>query len=184
MPKAQEVPVIETERLVMRGHRLDDFDAYAAMRSDPAVVRHIVGKPLSEEEAWARFLRAIGHWSLLGFGHWAVVEKASARFVGDVGFVNLKRDTLPPLDDAPEIGWLLAPEARGRGYATEAVRAALDWGAVRFGAVRTICLIGHENLASLRVAEKCGYRETARVTYQDGPSILLSRSFPARRAPA
>ena len=54
------VPVLETERLRLRGHRLDDFAAYAAMWADPAVTQHIGGKPIPEEESWTRFLRQAG----------------------------------------------------------------------------------------------------------------------------
>lgn len=181
---AGTIPVIETDRLVMRGHRLEDFAAYAAARADPAVIRYAGGKPLSEEEAWARFLRVIGHWSLLGFGFWAVEAKASGRPIGEVGFVNFKRDTEPRLGDAPEIGWLLAAEAHGQGYATEAVRAALDWGAVRFGPVRSVCLIHPDNAPSLRGAENCGYAESGSATYEGKPAVLLSRTLPAPHGPA
>src|SRR4029077_6257721 len=65
-----KVPVIETERLKMRGHRLADLNDCAAMWADPIVTRHIGGRPFSEEETWARFLRYAGHWSLMGFGYW------------------------------------------------------------------------------------------------------------------
>ena len=73
------VPVIETERLVLRAHRLDDFDAYAVMWADPVVTRFIGGKPRTREESWIRFLRHPGMWSMLGFGFWAIEEKASGR---------------------------------------------------------------------------------------------------------
>jgi hypothetical protein len=71
-------PILETERLTLRGHRLDDFGPYAAMWADPVVTQHIGGKPIPEEESWTRFLRQAGHWALLGFGYWVVEEKANA----------------------------------------------------------------------------------------------------------
>jgi RimJ/RimL family protein N-acetyltransferase len=64
-----DVPVIETQRLILRGHRLEDFDALAAMWADPHVARFIGGKPATQEESWARLLRYAGHWRLLGFGY-------------------------------------------------------------------------------------------------------------------
>src|SRR5262245_3181356 len=151
------VPTIETARLRLRGHRPEDFAACAAMWSDPVVVRHISGRPSSAEESWARLLRYAGLWALLGYGYWAVEEKASARFAGDVGFADFKRAVQPPLEGAPEIGWVLAPWAYGRGFATEAVAAALGWGDRHFGSTPTVCMIAPENTASIRVAEKCGY---------------------------
>src|SRR2546426_7424830 len=61
--RGREVPVIETERLRLRGHRPEDFPDCAAMWADPVVTRYIGGKPLSEEEAWTRTLRCLGHWN-------------------------------------------------------------------------------------------------------------------------
>jgi RimJ/RimL family protein N-acetyltransferase len=63
-----KVPILESERLKLRGHRLEDFSHCAAMWGDSEVARYIGGKPLSEEESWTKFLRYVGHWSLLGFG--------------------------------------------------------------------------------------------------------------------
>jgi RimJ/RimL family protein N-acetyltransferase len=79
-----EVPILETERLRLRGHRLDDFVQCAAMWADRNVTRHIGGKPLTEEESWTRLLRYVGHWALLGFGYWVAEEKASGNFVGEI----------------------------------------------------------------------------------------------------
>jgi RimJ/RimL family protein N-acetyltransferase len=169
------VPVLESERLILRAHRIEDFDDCAAMWGDPGVTRHIGGRPSSREEVWTRILRYLGHWSLLGFGYWVIEDKATGRFVGEVGFADFKREMEPSLDGAPEIGWALAPWAHGRGLATEAVRAVVAWGATHFGARRTVCLISPENLASIRVAQKCGYREFARATYKGQPTLLFER---------
>jgi len=159
----------------MRGYRLDDFKNCAAMWADPIVVRYIGGKPFAEEEVWAKMLRYVGHWSLVGFGYWAIEEKASGDYVGEIGFADFKRDIKPSLKDLPELGWVLTSRVHRRGYATEAVRAALDWGAGRFGAARTACLIHPENLASIRVAEKCGYQEFQRTTYKQQPAIIFTQ---------
>ncbi len=120
-------------------------------------------------------LRYVGHWSWLGFGYWALEEKSTGRLAGELGFGDYKRDLKPSLDGTPELGWALASRLHGKGYATEAVRAAIAWGDEHFGRVRTACLIHPENLASIRVAEKCGYREFQRTTYKDHTIILLER---------
>lgn len=172
---AVQVPTLETERLKLRGHRLDDFKHCAAMWADPNVTRFIGGKPLSEEESWRRMLGYIGHWSLLGFGYWMAEEKATGKFVGEIGFADYKRDLEPSLKGTPEIGWVLASQAHGRGYATEAVRAAVDWGDAHFPKARTACIIAPENVASVRVAVKCGYREFARATYKAHPTVVYVR---------
>jgi RimJ/RimL family protein N-acetyltransferase len=174
-PSAAQVPVLETARLKLRGHRLDDFAACAAMWADPVVTRHIGGKPFTEEESWSRLLRYAGHWAMLGFGYWVVEEKATGCFAGEIGFADYKRDIEPSLQDIPEIGWAFATPVHGRGYATEAARAVVAWGDAHFGACQTGCIIHPENLASIRVAEKCGYVELQRTTYKKQPTILFLR---------
>lgn len=169
------MPTIETARLKLRGHRLDDFPHCAAMWADPNVTRYIGGKPLTEEEAWTKFLRYAGHWSLLGFGYWVVEEKATGNFVGELGFANYKHDLEPSLKGMPEIGWALASHAHGKGYATEAVRAIVAWGDAHFDSPRTACIIAPENQASIRVAVKCGYRELQVSNYKGRPTLMFVR---------
>jgi RimJ/RimL family protein N-acetyltransferase len=172
---AIEVPMLETERLRLRGHRVSDFADCAAMWAEPVVVRHTVGKPLTEEESWRRLLSYAGHWTLMGFGYWVVEEKVTGKFVGEVGFADYKREIEPSLKGMPEIGWVLASRAHGKGYATEAVRAAVAWGDAHFEGARTACIIAPENAASMRVAEKCGYRELACTTYKGKPTVMFTR---------
>jgi RimJ/RimL family protein N-acetyltransferase len=171
----EQVPTIETARLRLRGHRLEDFSDCAAMWADPAVTRHIGGRPFSREEVWSKILRYAGLWALLGFGYWAIEEKASGRFAGEVGFADFKREIEPSFGGLPEIGWALASWAHGRGFATEAVGAAVAWGDRHFGTRQTVCLIDPHNAASIRVAEKCGYREFERTKYKNQPTILFRR---------
>jgi RimJ/RimL family protein N-acetyltransferase len=169
------VPSLDSERLTMRGHALEDFDDYTAMWGDPKVTRHIGGRPLSREECWTRLLRNVGHWQLSGFGYWLVRERASGRFVGEVGFADLKRDLEPSVEGLPEIGWVLAPWSYGQGFATEAARAAIGWIDRDRSPKRTVCLIDADNAASLRVAAKLDYREFARSTYKGAPVIVFER---------
>ena len=78
-----QIPVLETERLILRGHCLEDFGSCAALWSDSGVTRYIGGVPLNAEDAWSRLLRYKGHWELLGFGYWVVEERVSGAFVGE-----------------------------------------------------------------------------------------------------
>jgi RimJ/RimL family protein N-acetyltransferase len=174
-PPAVQVPVLETERLRLRGHCLGDFAASAAMWADPVVTRHIGGVPRSEEESWSRLLRYVGHWALLGFGYWVVEQKATGSFIGEIGFADYERDLEPPLKDTPEIGWAFATQFHGKGYATEAVRAAVAWADAHFGAAPTACIIDPENLASIRVAEKCGYRKSHLASYKGCQTLVFMR---------
>ncbi len=168
------VPLLETERLRLRGHAAADFDAVAAMWADPDVVRHIGGRPSTREESWARLLRYPGMWALLGYGFWAIEEKASGRLLGEGGFADFKRD-IAPVIVAPEQGWALASWAHGRGYGAEAVAAMVAWGETHFARRDFVCIISPENAASIRVAEKVGYREIARTTYKDAPTVIYRR---------
>jgi RimJ/RimL family protein N-acetyltransferase len=168
-------PDLETARLRLRGHRREDLDACAAMWGDPLVVRYIGGRTFSREEVWARVLRHVGHWQVLGFGCWVVEDRVSGRFVGEVGFLEAKRDVVPSWEGTPEAAWVLAPWAHGRGLATEAVAAVLAWGDSRFAPPRTVCFIDVDNRASQRVAAKCGYRELLRTSYKGAPVILFER---------
>jgi RimJ/RimL family protein N-acetyltransferase len=170
-----KAPVIETARLRLRGHRIEDFEDSLALWRDAQVVRYIGGRPFSAEEVWARLLRYVGHWTLLGFGFWLIEEKDSGRFVGEAGFADYKRDIETAPKDTPEIGWALAPRAHGKGFATEAVGAVVTWGDRQLPAKQSWCMIQPENQASIRVALKCGYREIARATYKEQPQILFRR---------
>jgi RimJ/RimL family protein N-acetyltransferase len=175
MTTLHEVPLLTTERLVLRGQRADDFQDYAALRGDPAVARFIGGKTSTPSESWSRLQSSLGHWALMGYGFWAVEERSSGRFVGEVGFASFKRGLGPDFDGAPEAGWVLAPWAHGKGYATEAAEAALAWCEREGGMTRFVCMIDTVHAGSLRVAEKCGFRKFAATEFQGDPVILLER---------
>jgi len=175
MTPFSEVPVLETERLKLRGHRPDDFKEGCALWADPVVTRYTGGRPFTPEEVWTRLLRYAGHWRWMGFGYWAIEEKATGRFAGELGFADYKRDIEPPLDGAPELGWIVTPRLHGQGCATEAVRAVQTWGDSNLGRARTVCLIHPENAASLRVAAKCGFQESYRATYKSEDTIVFVR---------
>jgi RimJ/RimL family protein N-acetyltransferase len=158
MTIGRPAPRIETERLVLRETRADDFDACAKLWADERVVRHIGGKPSTPTESWARMLRFPGLWALLGYGYWSLETKAGD-FAGQVGLADFKRDLSVDIAGVPEAGWVLSPDHHGQGYATEAMAAVLGWADAHLNAPSTCCLIDPENTASIRVAEKLGYGE-------------------------
>lgn len=167
-------PVLETERLILRGHTLSDFAPLSAMWADPAVVRFITGKPSTQEESWGRMLRYPGMWALLGYSFWAIEEKASGQIIGEGGFADFKREISPPIE-APEMGWALAPAAQGKGYAFEALSAMLVWGEAHFRRRDFACIIAPENAPSIRLAERLGFREIARGEYKTSPTVFFRR---------
>lgn len=170
-----KAPTVETERLILRRHDLDDVDASAEMWADPAVVRYIGGKPSTRQQVWARILSYAGHWSYKNFGYWAIEERATGAFVGEVGFADFKRDVIAAMRGVPEMGWALVSRVHGRGLGAEAVRAALGWGDANLESPRTVCLIDGGNAASLRIAEKCGFTTFEYATYDDRPTHFAQR---------
>jgi RimJ/RimL family protein N-acetyltransferase len=172
---AHAIPVLQTERLILRGHQRHDLKDCVDLWSNPAVTRYIGGRAFTPEEVWSRILRYVGHWSLLSFGYWLVSEKASGAFVGEVGFADFERELVPSLGKAPEAGWIIAPEARGKGYAHEAIAAAHVWINDVYGASRTVCMIDHDNVISQQIARKHGYSVWSEASYHGTPVRLYER---------
>jgi RimJ/RimL family protein N-acetyltransferase len=175
---------IETERLILRRHRLDDFEACLAYSRDPEVMRFIGGASSSPEDAWNRLLRYAGHWTLLGFGMYVIVEKGSGAVIGETGLADFHRGLGPGFDGTPEAAWVLARSAHGKGYATEAAAAAI----ARFtqdnpATTRTVCIINPFNAESIRVAEKLGYRRFGEAVYK-GASVTMFERIAAQDASA
>ena len=175
MPSCQPVR-IETERLILDAHTIDDFEALAAMWGDPLVVRHITGRASTAQESWMRLLRYGGLWPLLGYGFWAVREKSSGRFVGDIGFADFHRQIEPPITGIPEAGWVLASWAHGRGFASEALGAALGWLDGRPSIDRSVCLISPDNTVSIRLAARHGYSMATTISFAGEDTRLFTRS--------
>jgi RimJ/RimL family protein N-acetyltransferase len=170
-------PELETARLTLCAHRLEDLDDCAAMWADPNVVKYIGGRTSTRQDTWFRLLRYVGHWSLMGYGYWVLREKTTGRFVGEAGFADFKREWLLEhgAESSPEAGWALASWAHGAGFATEAVREILRWGDLRFGGRKTICTIDPANVASIRVAEKCGYSASVHALDHGTLIVLFER---------
>jgi len=173
--------IIETDRLCLRPHGLADFADCAAMWADPEITRYTIGDPAPPQRTWARILAYRGHWELLGYGYWAVEEKASSRYIGELGFADFKRDLQPSIEGMPELGWVINVHAQGKGYSTEALRAVVAWGDSHFGSRPTVCIIHRDNRRSFRVAEKLGYATTLRAATNEEPSVILVRPGPVPR---
>ncbi|MFO1058004.1 MAG: GNAT family N-acetyltransferase [Dongiaceae bacterium] len=179
--RAGEPPVLETERLLLAGHRIEDFAELAATWAEPAVVEHIFGgEPSAPRDSWMRLLAYRGLWPLLGFGYWAVRDKATGRYLGDLGFADFHRLIEPSIKGIPEAGWVLSTRAHGRGIATEALAAALAWLWAQ-GHDRSVCLVAPQNRASLRVAEKAGYRDPVILKMNGEDTLLLTCRRPIPR---
>lgn len=154
-----------TERLQMRAMSVDDAEAAFAFNSDPEVMRYTCEELWTSVEQARAFLAAYPDFDTVGYGRWAVVHREDARVIG---FCGLKY--LEDLNEV-DVGYRLLPAYWGRGLATEAVRATLDFGFETIGLARIIALVVPENLASRRVLEKCGLTLEGEIEY-DGVAAL------------
>jgi RimJ/RimL family protein N-acetyltransferase len=146
-------PVLETERLRLRQWRETDIAPNTAMLADPASGRFITadGKPVTDAfVGWRNAAIMAGHWLLHGAGMFVVEEKSSGKFAGRVG------PWAPQNWPGFEIGWGIASEFRGKGYAVEAARASIDWAFATFEIDQLIHCIDRENIASQGVARRLG----------------------------
>lgn len=143
-----EIPTLETERLVLRPPTAEALEAYIAFyQSDRSA---FVGGPSPRDQAWRAYASEIGHWTLRGYGRWAVQERASGLWCGQVGL------WFPDGWPEPEVGWSLFGAAEGRGIAFEAASAARAHAYDALGWNSVISLIDPANARSIALAERMG----------------------------
>ncbi len=161
-------PVIETERLVLRGFAAEDFDAYAALYADEAASRFI-GGPDERNVVWRRFAGNVGHVPLRGYGPFAVTLKDGGEWIGFAGpwFPLGKPDR--------EIMWALGPAHHGQGYAFEATARLLVHAREDLGWTHAISIISPENAPSRRLAERLGAVAGDRWIDASGDETILYR---------
>lgn len=145
------IPTLETERLSLRPFREADVIPFFELSQDPEVMRFVGDRRVPTlQETWRAIAGWIGHWALRGYGQWAIEERSSGRLVGRAGIIN------PAEWPGPEVGYLLGRAWWGRGYATEAAQAAMDWGFEQFAFDDLLSLIDPDNRASIAVATRLG----------------------------
>ena len=166
-------PVIETARLILRPWRGSDIAANTAMLSDPGTARYVTadGKPVTSEiTGWRNAAVISGHWALHGFGMFAVEERLSGRYIGRVGPWS------PPEWPGFEVGWGIASECRGKGYAVEAARASIEWVFATFEIDDIIHCIEPDNVPSQAVARKLGASKGRQGELFDKPADIWMTS--------
>lgn len=141
-------PVVETDRLLLRVPVAADFERYAEHFAHEG--SHHIGGPLTRGDAWRRFLQMPGAWLVQGFGMFSVVERETGTWVGQAG------PWQPEGWPGTEVGYSFHPDAWGRGYATEACTAAIDWAFDVLGWSEVIHCIAPANHASQAVARRLG----------------------------
>jgi RimJ/RimL family protein N-acetyltransferase len=142
---------LETPRLLLRPLRMEDFDAWAAFMADEVATRFIGGVQ-PRPTAWRSFMCMCGAWAMTGVAMFSVIEKASGQWVGRLGPWN------PEGWPEPEVGWGIAREHWGKGYASEGAAAAMDYAFDVLGWRKVIHCIDPQNAASQGVARKLGSR--------------------------
>ncbi|MCI4643943.1 MAG: GNAT family N-acetyltransferase [Hyphomonadaceae bacterium] len=159
---------------------LADFEPLLAIRTDPRVAQY-TGGVRTRGEIWTNIQRSAGSWALLDYGYWALCARESGALIGEVGFSDFQRGLEPDISGMPEAGWILAPGHWGQGLASEAVSAIHQWLDATL-AERAVCIISEANSASIRIAGKQGYHETARSRMGEDPVIIFHRNAATRRA--
>ncbi len=161
MTSGLKIPEIETDRLRLRGWIEEDLNPFAAAFADPEFSKFI-GGPLPRDKAWRAIATQIGHWLLRGYGFFAIELKATGQLAGWAG------PWYPEGWPEGEIGWSVFPAHQGKGYATEAAAASLDYAYRTLNWTTAISLIDENNYASAGVAAKLGAsREREQVTVTD-----------------
>lgn len=161
------IPQLTTERLILRGFEARDVEPYAGMMADPEVTRFLGdGKPLSRADAWRQMALILGHWTLRGYGLWAVEERETGRLLGRIGC--FEPEGWPGL----EIGYALGRHAWGRGYAREAAAASLAWARETLGRRDIISIIRPDNEPSIRVATALGAEKGETIEFFGGTAVI------------
>ena len=166
------IPTQTTNRLVLRGFRASDWDAYAAMNADPAVRDWLGGKLLSREQSWTQMETMLGQWALRGYGVFAV--EADGTLAGRIGILH-------PADwPEPELAWTLAAPFWGRGLATEGAAEVRRWAFAQFSWDRLVSYILPVNARSRRVANKLGAVADGQIQLRDFIADIWVHPSPGR----
>lgn len=170
-------PTLLTARLELSAPKASDFEAFAATWADEEVVRFVGGQPRDPQDSWLTLMRNAGFWDLLGYGPWTVRERETGDFVGDTGFADYRRGMTPDISGIPEAGWVFSRRHWGKGYATEALTATHAW-LDQHHPGRSVCIIEPDHAASIRVAQKLGYRDFESSDYKGTPMLIFERYSP------
>jgi ribosomal-protein-alanine N-acetyltransferase len=162
--RGAKVPTLRTERLQLVALEARHFEAFAELHSDPETVKYIGdGMPLDRVAAWLHLAMLLGHWDLRGYGVWAVEDAATGELIGRAGLLH------PEGWPDAELNWIIKPSLRGRGFATEAAQAALDFAFDQLGFDRVISLVRPDNPASGQVAAKLGGSLDETIEFMNSP---------------
>lgn len=166
----QPVPpgsLIKTERLILEPFQLSHAEAMNVMNADPEVMRYIGPvETLTETRNWIEDV--LGRWAKFGYSWWSIFLRQNGDFIGAACVQHLANKDGAPL----EIGWRLIPTYHGKGYATEAGQAAIDFAFGALGTDYLVAVADPDNEASQRVMQRLGMRYVGIEEHYDVPCAV------------
>ena len=166
-------PELTTERLELWRPQIADRSGLLALIAPEAVRKFLGPAEASETDVFARQLRNAGSWALYGYGVFTLRERGRDDIVGTCGVFRSFRGFGQGMDDVPEAGWIVAQTAWGKGYAIEAMRAALAWFDREHGRQRIACMIEEGHAASSAIAARLGFSEYGRHEQEGERALVL-----------
>jgi ribosomal-protein-alanine N-acetyltransferase len=154
-----EIPTLETTHLLLRPWKLEDAEPLFKILQEPDILKYFPPTAFTLEKTLRYIHHQLQHWQERGYGHWAVIFKVDNRLVGWNGLEYL------PETAEIEVAYLFSHQVWGHGYATEAARAAIEYGFENATLPTIIGLVHPDNIGSIRVLEKCGLAFIDRKTY-------------------
>lgn len=166
------VPILQTERLTLRGWKLEDFRYFANFWADPDRTRFFISGVQNESQSWTAFCAMVGEWNLRDFGMFAIQQQHADLPVGHAGI------WFPPDIDEPELAWSLYKGNEGNGFATEAANRIIEWARSSFGWGPLMSFVHPENTASIAVAKRLGAVVESETTLRGDPRLVFRHAQP------
>ncbi|WIY54286.1 GNAT family N-acetyltransferase [Devosia sp. YIM 151766] len=160
-----DIPIIRTDRLILRPPLIADYPAFEALMASPRAA--YMGGPFDQRGAWGMFCHGVALWRLHGHGSLMVELAETGTCIGEIGIND------GPLFPEKELGWLLYEGYEGRGYATEAAMAMRDWAFAALHLTSLVSYVDQRNMASIRVAERLGGVRDDHAERQDPADIVF-----------
>ncbi|WP_105429894.1 GNAT family N-acetyltransferase [Neorhizobium sp. T6_25] len=164
------IPTLETERLILRPQRMEDWPEFAGLMFSPRAA--FMGGPFSEDAAWGLFCSDIGQWTLMGHGALMIEERETGLCLGQVGINH------GPLFPEHELGWFVYPGAEGKGYAYEAAVALRNWAFTTRGLETLVSYIHPDNIRFRKLAERMGSSLDSTAPRRDPVDLVFRHPHP------
>jgi len=166
----RDIPVLETERLLLRGPDPEDYPNFKATFS--SYRSRFMGGPLNPYETWMLYAAEIGHWEIRGYGMWMIHDRETDETLGMAGGWK------PAVWPEPEVAWIIWPSKVGHGYALEATNRARAYFYDELGWKGAVSYLDPKNLDSIRLAERLGAKKDKEAPSVDGNDVVYRHPSP------